>query len=83
LKYREYLFTRIHEICFYGQGGYDWNTVYYMPIMYREFIYQKIRSHYENKNKPNNEGQNKSLNKTGQTVKPNNTTYTAKKASKK
>jgi hypothetical protein len=51
--------------------------------MYREFIYQKIRSHYENKNKPNNEGQNKSLNKTGQTVKPNNTTYTAKKASKK
>ena len=50
-KYREYLFTRVHEIVFFGQGGYDWDTVYNMPIMYRDFIYNQIRTHYEKQSK--------------------------------
>jgi hypothetical protein len=78
-KYREYVFSRVHEIVFYGQGGYDWDTIYNMPIRYREFIYNQIRTHYE-KQAQDAEKQQKSLkSKTAQTAKPNiNPTYTAK-----
>jgi hypothetical protein len=27
---------------FFGQGGYDWNTIYNMPIWLRKFTYSKI-----------------------------------------
>ena len=36
------LFTQIHEIIFHGKGGYDWNTVYSMPIWLRKFTFFKI-----------------------------------------
>jgi hypothetical protein len=83
-KYREHIFTRIHEIVFYGQGGYDWDTIYNMPIRYRDFIYNQIRTHYE-KQAQDAEKQQKSLkSKTSQTAKPNiNPTYTAKRAPSK
>jgi len=78
-KYREYVFSRVHEIVFYGQGGYDWDTIYNMPIRYREFIYNQIRTHYE-KQAQDAEKQQKSLkSQTAKTAKPNiNPTYTAK-----
>jgi len=41
------LFTQIHEIIFYGNGGYDWGTVYNMPIWLRKFTYVKIKEHYD------------------------------------
>lgn len=43
---RAALFTQIHEICFHGQGGYDWNTVYNMPIWLRKFTFNKLQEHY-------------------------------------
>lgn len=49
------LFTQIHEICFYGEGGYDWETVYKMPIWLRKYTFNKIQEHYAAKN---NEGDN-------------------------
>ena len=45
---RAALFTQIHEICFYGQGGYDWSTVYDMPVWLRRFTFNKINEHYKN-----------------------------------
>jgi len=78
-KYREYLFTRIHEICFYGQGGYDWPTVYNLPIMHREFIYNKIRDHYDKQNTEAEKQQKALKSKTSTTVKPPlKSDYTAK-----
>lgn len=44
------LFTQIHEICFHGQGGYDWETVYNMPVWLRMFTFNKIKEYYENQN---------------------------------
>jgi len=49
--YRKNLFNQIHEICFYGQGGYDYYTVYNMPIWLRKFTYHKLEEHYSNKSK--------------------------------
>lgn len=49
--YRVNLFTQIHEIVFHGQGGYDWETVYNMPIWLRKFTFHKMKEHYDEKNK--------------------------------
>ena len=37
----------IHEIVYHGNGGYDWHTVYEMPVWLRTFTYNKIRSFVE------------------------------------
>ena len=52
---RANLFTQIHEIVFHGQGGYDWGTVYNMPIWLRKFTFHKLKEHYETQNKQNND----------------------------
>jgi hypothetical protein len=54
-QYRASLFTQIHEIVFHGQGGYNWETVYNMPIWLRKFTFNKMREHYEKQNASQNE----------------------------
>jgi hypothetical protein len=49
-QYRVNFLTQIHEICFYGQGGYRWQEVYDMPLWLRKFTYQKIKDHYDKQN---------------------------------
>ena len=39
------------EIVFHGQGGYDWETIYNMPIWLRRFTFSKIKEHYEERQK--------------------------------
>lgn len=43
---RASLFKQIHDIVFYGNGGYDWNTIYNMPIWLRKFTFTQIQNHY-------------------------------------
>ena len=33
---------------FHGKGGYDYTTVYNMPIWLRNFTFQKMNEYYEN-----------------------------------
>jgi hypothetical protein len=56
---RSAIFTQIHQIVFHGKGGYDWHTVYNMPIWLRRFTFMEIqkfydeeKSSYENKGTP-------------------------------
>ncbi len=44
---RASLFNQIHQIVFYGKGGYDWYTVYNMPIWLRRWTFNEIKNHYE------------------------------------
>ena len=46
-EYRVNFLTQIHEICFYGQGGYSFPVVYDMPLWLRKFTYAKIKDHYD------------------------------------
>jgi hypothetical protein len=39
---------------FYGKGGYDWETIYNMPIWLRKFTFNKIFDHYESENTKQN-----------------------------
>ena len=48
--YRTSLFRQIHEICFHSKGGYDWHTVYNMPIWLRRLTFNYINDYFEKKN---------------------------------
>lgn len=48
---RKSTFTQIHEIVFHGQGGYDWETVYNMPLWLRRFTFEQIKDYYNQKSK--------------------------------
>ena len=76
LTYRVSVFTQIHEIVFHGKGGYDYDTVYNMPIWLRNFTFQKMQEHFE-KEKAEIDKVNKKSNtlKAGKIKKP---TYSTK-----
>ena len=47
---RKNLFTYIHEIVFHGNGGYNWHTVYNMPVWLRNFTYSEISNFHQKQN---------------------------------
>ena len=48
---RTSIFTQIHQIVFHGKGGYDWDTVYNMPIWLRRFTFNEMQKYYEEEKK--------------------------------
>ena len=50
-EFRHNLFTIIHDIVFHGKGGYDWHTIYNMPIWLRNMTMKRISQFYEEQNK--------------------------------
>jgi hypothetical protein len=44
---RRNLFKQIHEIVFHGKGGYDYETVYNLPIWLRKYTFSEIQKYYE------------------------------------
>lgn len=57
------LFKQIHDIIFHGKGGYDWHTVYNMPIWLRNFTFFEIQKFYEKEKEEYKKAQSKSSNK--------------------
>lgn len=57
-QFRVNLFSQIHEIVFHGQGGYDWETIYNMPIWLRKFTFHKIKEYYDKQNEETNQMNN-------------------------
>jgi hypothetical protein len=57
------LFSNIHQIVFHGKGGYDYHTVYNMPIWLRKFTFSEIKKYYdeENKSQQNSVGNNQNV----------------------
>jgi len=41
------LFSTLHQIIFHGKGGYDYDTVYNMPIWLRKFTFSEIKKFYD------------------------------------
>ena len=44
---RANLFSMIHQIVFHGKGGYDYDTVYHMPVWLRKFTYHELKKFYD------------------------------------
>lgn len=88
-EYRFSLFKQIHEIVFHGNGGYDWHTIYNMPIWLRNFTFNSLKKYYDEQNEQveaqNNIMTNKTSSKT-EIARPNiapKSTYTTVTAPKK
>ena len=45
------IFRQIHEIVFFGKGGYSWQDVYQMPIWLRNYTFSTIFEYYEEEGK--------------------------------
>lgn len=41
------LFSRMHEIVFYGKGGYSFEAVYTMPTWLRNYIHSELLKFYK------------------------------------
>jgi len=83
-EYRPIIFSQIHEIVFHGNGGYDWDTVYNMPLWLRKFTFEKLKEYYEKQKEEAEKQQNMLKNRSSKEVsRPNITpskppTYVAK-----
>ena len=49
-QYRAGVFKQIHEIVFHGNGGYDWHTVYNMPLWLRKYTFNEIKEYHKKQN---------------------------------
>jgi hypothetical protein len=58
-EYRLHLFKTIHDIVFHGRGGYDFETVYNMPIWLRNATFRFIADSISKEN----EAQEKAITK--------------------
>ena len=58
---RKSLFTQIHEIVFHGQGGYDYETIYNMPVWLRKFTFETIKKWYEEQNTQDEDNMERSI----------------------
>jgi len=67
-EYRFFLFKQIHEILFYGHGGYDYDTIYNMPIWLRNITFRFIQESINQENKSQQEAYNKASGKNGKTT---------------
>jgi len=50
-EYRKNLYNTIHDIVFFGKGGFDYYIVYSMPIWLRKLTHSKINDFYVQQNK--------------------------------
>mgnify|MGYP001306486461 CR=1 FL=1 len=57
-EFRQGLFRQIHNIVFHGNGGYDWHTVYSMPIWLRKFTFKEISDYNKEVNSKMEEAKN-------------------------
>ena len=69
-EYRSNLFSQIHEIVFHGKGGYDWHTIYNMPIWLRNFTFKKLQEYFK-KEQEVYDKQNKTLKNSSEIHRPN------------
>jgi len=67
-EYRLHVFKQIHEIVFYGRGGYDYDTIYNMPIWLRTITFRFIQDSLDQENKAKQDAYDKSSGKNGKTT---------------
>jgi hypothetical protein len=81
LDNRPVIFKQIHDIVFFGNGGYDWNTVYNMPLWLRRTTFNLMKEYYDKQKEEADNQQAMLQNKKSEVFKPNvnsTPTYTTK-----
>lgn len=49
--YNQKVYEQIFDLCYYGQGGFQFRDVMEMPVNLRSFYYMKLGSIIEERNK--------------------------------
>jgi hypothetical protein len=49
--YNQKVYEQIFDLCFYGQGGFQFNDLMAMPVTVRSFYYMKLGAILEERNK--------------------------------
>ena len=62
------MFSQIHDIVFHGKGGYDWDTIYNMPVWLRRFTFEKIKEFYDKEREEAEKHQNILNNKSSKEI---------------
>lgn len=52
------IFRTIHSMIFHSKGGYDFNTIYNMPIWLRKFTFSEINNYYKEEQKQYDDAKN-------------------------
>jgi hypothetical protein len=47
--YRAVFMAEVHDLIYHGRGGFPYDTVYNMPVIYRRYHIQKINEYLEKK----------------------------------
>jgi hypothetical protein len=63
------IYKQIHQICFFGKGGYSWPVVYSMPVYLRRFVFEEMKQFYEEEKAANE----KTIKKTSRAGRPSET----------
>lgn len=53
------VFRQVHNIVYHGNGGYDWFTIYNMPIWLRKFTFKEIQDYVDDQNEKINSQKDK------------------------
>jgi hypothetical protein len=78
------MFSQIHDIVFHGNGGFDWETIYHMPIWLRRFTFNKVKEFYDKQKEEKDKVENTLANKNNKNdlsrpnIAPKQPTYVAK-----
>ena len=72
LEYRVHLFKQIHEIVFYGRGGYDYETIYNMPVWLRNITYKFISESVNQENEAQQKSHSGASNSKGKSASTTN-----------
>lgn len=59
-EYKPMMHSEIFNLLYYGKGGFDWESVYLMPIFLRRFYIKKINEAVQQENKMYEEARKKS-----------------------
>ena len=52
--------AEVHDLIYHGRGGFPYDTVYNMPIVYRRYHIQKIQDYLDKKAEAEKESMKKS-----------------------
>ena len=57
-EYRKHTLDIIHEIVYYGGGGYEWWLVYNMPVWLRNYTHKKVIEYKSSETSSSNSSNN-------------------------
>jgi hypothetical protein len=63
--------AEVHDLIYHGRGGFPYDTVYNMPIVYRRYHIQKIQEYLDKKAEAEEKAQQNSTTSKPSVSKPN------------